>query len=374
MAQARIMVVEDEVIVAETICMKLVSFGYEVTDTAVLGQEALEKAFFFKPDLILMDIHLKGDLDGINAARKIKEQYNIPVIFLTAFADEETINSAKVAEPYGYLLKPFKDKELHSNIEMALYRHQMELELSEKKDELDLYNRITAHDMASPLVNIHGSTSVIQMSIKEILEIIDREGIATKGREEIRQLMDNEINKATKAIFSSTKKLQDLLDGLKELRKIGALKPNKKILNMNVLFKKILHSFEFQLQEAGAELILGNLPGCYGDMDMLDQVFSNLLDNAIKFLAPDRKGRIEISGEMKKSNSIYKIEDNGIGINSSDQDKIFRIYQRLNKKITPGEGLGIAMVQKILSLHKGEIRAESEEGKGSIFYVILPAK
>ncbi len=126
---ARILVVEDEVIVAEGIRATLEEFGYEVTEIAITSEEALQAVATYEPDLVLMDIKLKGLVDGISTAEQIREQFFIPVIYLTAFADDEMLDRARVTEPFGYIVKPFDARDLNVTIEMALYKHQMQEKL-----------------------------------------------------------------------------------------------------------------------------------------------------------------------------------------------------------------------------------------------------
>lgn len=129
MGKARIMVVEDEKITAEIIKKALQKLGYSISSVVASGEQALIKAKEDRPDLILMDIVLEGEMDGIEAAQQIRLQNNVPVIYLSSYSEEELIQRAKVTEPYAYILKPFKDRELHINIEISLYRHQLEQEL-----------------------------------------------------------------------------------------------------------------------------------------------------------------------------------------------------------------------------------------------------
>jgi PAS domain S-box-containing protein len=133
---AKILIVEDENIVAKDIQNTLKSLGYAVAGIVATGEEALQKADETRPDLVLMDIMLKGYQDGVEAAQKILALYNIPVIYLTAYTDEKTLQRAKIAEPYGYILKPFEERELHIAIEMALYKHRMAKKLQEREQWL----------------------------------------------------------------------------------------------------------------------------------------------------------------------------------------------------------------------------------------------
>ena len=115
-----ILVIEDESIIALDIADGLRRLGYRVVAVVPSGEQAIQKAAETHPDLVLMDIKLKGDMDGVQAAEHIRAELDIPVIFLTAFADEATLQRAKITQPFGYLLKPFEDRELHSAIEIAL--------------------------------------------------------------------------------------------------------------------------------------------------------------------------------------------------------------------------------------------------------------
>ena len=134
---AKIMVVEDEGIIALSIRKKLEHLGYEVPIAVTTGEEALVQAINIRPDLALMDIMLGGGLDGIETATLLREQLDIPIIYLTANVDKRTIQRARVTEPHGYLVKPFEERELATTIEMALYKHQVEQELNRYRNELE---------------------------------------------------------------------------------------------------------------------------------------------------------------------------------------------------------------------------------------------
>ncbi len=134
MTKTKILVVEDEVIVSDDIRKTLLNNGYDVPATASSGEEAIKKIKETKPDLVLMDIIIQGEIDGIETAGKIKSQCNVPIIYLTAFSDRKTIERAKITEPYGYIIKPFKEKELNIAIEMSLFKHRMEKKLKENRE------------------------------------------------------------------------------------------------------------------------------------------------------------------------------------------------------------------------------------------------
>lgn len=132
----QILIVEDEIIIAEGLQRKLIKMGYDVPVIVSSGEEALKKITENNPDLVLMDIVIHGDMDGIETVAKIHSLLDVPVVYLTAFADEKTLERAKITEPFGYLIKPFKERELQITIEIALYKHEMEMKLKESERKL----------------------------------------------------------------------------------------------------------------------------------------------------------------------------------------------------------------------------------------------
>src|SRR5579864_4954858 len=124
---ARILIVEDERITAEDLRDILTELGYTVTASVASGADAIARAEETKPDLALMDIRIKGEMDGTETARILRERFNIPVVYLTAHADSATLSRAKLAEPLGYLTKPFQEAELHASVEIALHKHREDL-------------------------------------------------------------------------------------------------------------------------------------------------------------------------------------------------------------------------------------------------------
>jgi PAS domain S-box-containing protein len=147
--RSRILIVEDDVIVANNLQDRLGGLGYDVCGVLPSGIEAIEKVPELEPDLVLMDIRLKGDQDGIVTAQKLRRQFDLPVVYLTGYADEATLQRAKLSEPYGYILKPFEIRELHSTVEMALYKHAMEQRL---RDSEQRYRTLVEHSLQGIMI------------------------------------------------------------------------------------------------------------------------------------------------------------------------------------------------------------------------------
>ncbi|MCF7929547.1 MAG: response regulator [Spirochaetales bacterium] len=188
----RILIVEDEHIVALDIQHHLERSGFEVTGLSASGEKAIESVAQDTPDLVLMDIRLQGEMDGIEAADTIRQEYNIPVIMLTAYTDEETIERAKNIHPFGYLIKPFEERELKITIEMALFRHDMEekLRLSEEK-----YRRFFSEDLTGDFfADADGTITECNASFSALFGLEKPElAIGTNLNDLFRQPWDREV-------------------------------------------------------------------------------------------------------------------------------------------------------------------------------------
>ena len=179
MSKGRILVVEDEIIIAMEIADRLKSMGYEVLRIVSNGKNAIEAAERDKPDLMLMDIMIQGNIDGIETATKIKAISDIPVIYLTANADESTLERAKVSDAFGYLIKPFEEKELNTSIEMALYKHRMERKLKENEERFKSLvenSSIGIFRLSNEGKILHANPSFIKLlGYTELIELVGKE-------------------------------------------------------------------------------------------------------------------------------------------------------------------------------------------------------
>lgn len=165
MSKTNILIVEDESIVAKDIQHSLKKLGYTVVGMCSTGEDAIKTAEETKPDLVLMDIMLKGDMSGIEAAGQIREKFNIPIIYLTAYADESTLSKAKVSEPYGYIIKPFKEIDLHTSIEMAIYKHEKETDV---KKERDFLYSIVENKESKDIIFVKSNSRLVKVKTSDI--------------------------------------------------------------------------------------------------------------------------------------------------------------------------------------------------------------
>jgi len=189
MTTSHILIVEDEGIIARDTKNRLKGFGYAVCALVSSGEEAIKKVEEMHPDLVLMDIRLKGKMDGIEAAEQIQNRFNIPVVYITAYADDNTLQRAKITEPFGYILKPFEDKELYTAIEIALYKHKMESKL--KKSEEWLATILKSIGDAVIAIDIKGLITFMNL-VAEALTGWKREDALGKDLTEVFNIIDEE--------------------------------------------------------------------------------------------------------------------------------------------------------------------------------------
>ncbi len=191
----KILVVEDEILVATDIEESLESLGYEIQNAVATGNEAIAEVEKNLPDLILMDINLKGEMTGIEAATIISQNHNVPIIYLTANADLSTINQAKVALPYGYIIKPFTDKDLQTNIEIALFKFENDMKLKMESEQFNAFFDLKDHDKNQIIIHAHKGLEKINIEQVYFLE--------EKDHKTIIHLFDEEVE--------TDKKLEDMV-------------------------------------------------------------------------------------------------------------------------------------------------------------------
>ena len=244
-------------------------------------------------------------------------------------------------------------------------------DLEVKTKELQQFLYITTHDLRSPLVNIQGFNKELEASLKELKDLLKIESIPETVRKRLTDLLDEEIPESMHFITSSTNKMDALLKGLLSLSRLGRQKVVFSDVDMNELMTSVIDNFEYEIIKKNIVLNITDLPECEGDEFQLNQLFSNLLGNALKFLDPDRPGIINISGEKTNNYVKYEVQDNGIGIHPDHREKVFELFHKLDPK-KPGIGLGMNIVNQIVEKHRGKIELESEPGIGTKFIIILP--
>jgi signal transduction histidine kinase len=249
-------------------------------------------------------------------------------------------------------------------------------ELTEANDEIQRFAYIVSHDLRAPLLNIIGFTGELQDATNRlnrfVAEHLEPAGIVVPP--EVREASQEDLPEAIRFIQTSTTKMDRLITAILRLSREGRRVMTPEPLNMQGLIGGIIDSVRHQADAAGARLELGQVPNLVSDRLAVEQIFSNLIENALKYPAPGRPGHIRVSGARTGRMIRYDVQDNGRGIAERDRERIFELFRRAGPQDTPGEGIGLAHVRALLRRLGGTIDCESVPDVGSSFIVCLPAR
>jgi PAS domain S-box-containing protein len=257
------------------------------------------------------------------------------------------------------------------HLENKLNRYTVKLE--QKSRDLEQLIYVASHDLRSPLVNVQGFGRELVRSAVELIEVIKTVDVPPEKRGNIEQIVTKDIPEALGYIQGGISQIELQLSALLKLSRLGRVAINPQKLAMAEIVADVIKSLEYSMQKKSATIEVSDLPPCMADAVQMNQVFLNLIGNALKFIDKQRPGHIHISGKRRKNEVIYCIEDNGIGIAKEYLDKIFEIFYRVEHQKYPGEGLGLNIVRQCVEKQGGSVRVESEPGKGTRFYLNLPA-
>ena len=357
-----ILIVEDELLIAKNLSHKLESLGYQIVGIVSSGADAIQRAGEMEPDLILMDIVIKGDMDGIETAVIINQKFDIPIIYTTAYADDETLQRAENTGSYGYLLKPFKQRELHATIKIALSKHQEAVKMQKlitlaaaKSENRSRYFSMAYHDLNTPLTTIQLSAEMLEDS-----ELERASGTINKN-----------VARIKKAVSNMSGLLEDIL--MLSKAEYGKVSLNLNPINATEFCTSILEELQPIVTDKHLITFRTNRDTVYANLDpkLLHHLLTNLLSNAIKYSPNGGNVSLELSCENQQI--IFCVRDEGIGITAEDREKLFQQFERgANVGKIKGSGLGLCIVKHIVDLHGGTIIVESAIGKGSTFIVTLP--
>lgn len=250
---------------------------------------------------------------------------------------------------------------------------QFAQEVAEKNKELETVVYVASHDLRSPLVNVQGFSKELARACERVKIKLEEGAGDSVRKSELLTLLSEDVPEALTFIQAGVTKMDRLLAGFLRFSRLGRAALNPQPLDMNAMLHEIALTVDFQMKQKGASLQVEQLPSAVGDPTQINQVFSNLVDNALKYLSPKRPGKIRVSGRVESGRAIFSVEDNGVGIAPEHQAKVFEIFHRLDPSGTEGEGLGLTIAQRILERQNGEIWVESEANVGSNFFVSLPA-
>jgi signal transduction histidine kinase len=352
----KVLVVEDELIAAENLALKLRRGGYTVVDVVDTGMGAITAVEGYQPDIVLMDIMLKGDMDGIEAAEQIFQQWQIPIIFMTAFADLRTIERAKASVPFGYVVKPFRASELIAVMEIALnqYQYQKHME-GTGKQRGDLLS-LLSHEFRNPLSTILMAT--------EMLEI--------KGDNWNEVERDRRLQRIKSAALSLSRLVEDVVMA----SRAEANRYQPELAEFNIVhfcsdfIQQIQGGWEGKYQIRYLPLVQRSPSICL-DPQWFSYILGSLLANAAKY-SPVHSV-IDLNLELLCDRVILQIKDQSRGTPNADATNQIEPFLRgRNLSDSRGSGLGLVIVKKLVDAQRGNIRIESVPERGTTFRVELP--
>ena len=278
-------------------------------------------------------------------------------------------------------------RDINLNLESAV--DERTGDLREANQEIQRFAYIVSHDLRSPLVNIMGFTSELEELRGDIFSRISRysraanaappEAISESGTDELilapeDQKLSEDFSEALGFIKSSIGKMDRLISAILKLTREGRREFNPVNVDMRALLQEIANSMTHQTTEARAQINIDPLPNLVSDRLALEQIFSNLVENALKYLRNDVPGEISVRGRTKLGFVVYDVIDNGRGIDPNDHDRIFDLFRRAGTQDKPGQGIGLAHVRALVRRLGGSITVSSELDKGSMFTIALPAQ
>lgn len=249
-------------------------------------------------------------------------------------------------------------------------------DLQTANDEIQRYAYIVGHDLRAPLVNIIGFARELDMAANAITPLFARQELQRDDPAIVkaRRAIDEDIPEALKFIQASATRMDSLINAILSVSRLGRLPPQPQSIDLVALTMNCIASLQHSLNEADASIsIEGRLPSFVSDARAMEQIMTNLLDNAVKYLSSERAGRVVVRGSRIGSQVRIEVEDNGRGVAPSDHERIFDLFRRSGKQDRPGEGIGLAHVRRLVRRLGGDISVRSDGKTGSVFSVMLPS-
>jgi len=251
--------------------------------------------------------------------------------------------------------------------EEQLQRYAAELERA--NEEIKQFAYIVSHDLRAPLVNLKGFTTELRFALETVDSAMDTAlpHLDEKQQQEVTLAFQEDVPEALGFIDSSVTHMDRFVSALLKLSRLGRRELHLESVDTEALVQATLQTLAHQIEERQVKVAVGPLPQVVADQTSMEQVMANLLDNAVKYLDPDRPGQIEITAERSYDETTFRIRDNGRGIAREDMDKVFVPFRRFGRQDVPGEGMGLSYVQALVRRHGGRIWCESEPGVGTTF-------
>ena len=273
-------------------------------------------------------------------------------------------------------LRQSRDKLRYLNDDLESVVQTRTADLQRANDEIQRFAYIVSHDLRSPLVNVMGFTSELDAATKQLAEMLDRAEAEAPDviTEDARLAVREDLPEAIGFIRSSTEKMDRLINAILRLSREGRRVMTPERIDMNAMVRTIVDSMQHRLTEVGAEVKVEPLPDLVSDRVAIEQIFSNLIENAVKYLKPGRPGRIKVRGKRQNDRVIFEVEDNGRGIDPKDHDRVFDLFRRSGQQDQPGEGIGLAHVRALAYRLGGMIGCDSALDQGATFRLSMTAK
>jgi signal transduction histidine kinase len=255
-------------------------------------------------------------------------------------------------------------------------RKRAEAALEQINEEMKNFAYIVSHDLRAPLVNIKGFSDELNRSIKEIHPLLEKylDRVGEKDKQRTEELLKKDIPEALVFIGSSVTRMDALINSILKLSRLGRNELKPELVRTKDIVQTLLESLTHQIDMHKAEVTIGHLPDIIMDKTAAEQLFGNLLDNALKYLEPSRPGKIEITAKENAGDIQFTIRDNGRGIAKEDTLKVFELFRRVGRQDVPGEGMGLTYVNTLVRRLGGRIWCESELGAGTAFKFTIPNK
>jgi signal transduction histidine kinase len=254
--------------------------------------------------------------------------------------------------------------------------HEMAETLVQKNRENELFVYSVSHDLRSPLVNLQGFSQELALVFRDLRRIAKENNVPESARERIVALLDRNANESIQFIQTAVRRLATIIDALLKLSRAGRVVFEWQQVDVRATVERIIAALGNTISQKGAAVTVGDLPPAWGDPAAIEQIFANLLVNALNYLDPARPGNIEVGSQADgkfDERHTYYVKDNGLGIDSDHLPKIFLAFQRLHPTVAPGEGIGLPLVRRMVERHGGRLWVESVVNQGSTFFVSLPA-
>jgi signal transduction histidine kinase len=273
----------------------------------------------------------------------------------------------------GYLLIG-TDNTARKLVEAA--KEKLDQRLREANEEIQRFTYIVSHDLRSPLVNIMGFASEIDIWQKQIFVRLGvlRAQVGSEQDGGSDEALRSDVEEALSFIKSSVAKMDRLIGALLKLSREGQRQFQPQSIDMSQLLRSTLEALAYQAQAVDAKISIGELPTITSDRLALEQVFSNLMDNAVKYLRAGVPGSIEVGATESDGAITYEVRDNGRGIDTRDRERVFDLFRRSGIQDRPGDGIGLAHARTLVRGLGGSIDVESEPGRGTVFKVTLPKR